>query len=113
MPPRYKTPSATLFGRRLRELRFSLSCSQEQFGIMIGLDEGIARSRISRYETGKIRSPRTAAAQVSEALKIPLPYFYCEDDQQARLVLAFSRIGEAQRARILELAERLAAGLEE
>ena len=78
---------------------------------MIGLDEGIARSRISRYETGNIKSPRTAAAQVSTVLDIPLAYFYCDDDRLARLIIAYWSLDEARRAKVLDLVESMAAAL--
>jgi transcriptional regulator with XRE-family HTH domain len=109
MAPRDKTSSSTLFGRRLREVRLRIPCTQEQLGIMIGLDEGTARSRISRYETGDIKSPRSAAKQVSDALQIPLAYFYCDDDLLARMVIAYWSLDETKRAEVLELVEQMAA----
>ena len=76
---------------------------------MIGLDEGTARSRISRYETGNIKSPRSAAKQVSDALEIPVPYFYCDDDRLARLIIDYWSLDEARRAKVLDLVENMAA----
>lgn len=80
---------------------------------MIGLDESTARSRISRYETGNIKSPRSAAEQVSTVLDIPLAYFYCDDDRLARLIIAYWSLNDAGRSEVLDLVKRMAAALPE
>lgn len=115
MPHRSKphSPSASLFGRRLREARSRADYSQEELGVMIGLDEGSARARISRYETGANMAPETMAKRLAYTLGIPLPYFYCEDEGLARLILAFGTLDEERRSRALELVEGLAREMRE
>ena len=47
-----KKEPATAFGRRLRAARLRADIPQDKLGVKIGLDEGTASVRVSRYETG-------------------------------------------------------------
>ena len=81
-----KKRPGTLYGRRLREARESCGYSQTGLGIAVGLDESGAGSLISRYENG-IHQPKLGRQELfARALKLPLTYFYTEDDQAARVV---------------------------
>jgi transcriptional regulator with XRE-family HTH domain len=80
--------SPTVVGRRMRARREALGWSQEQVGVLIGLDESSSRARISRYELGVHEPPVATAHLIADALKVPLPFLYCEDDDVAALLLA-------------------------
>ncbi|MDC7707706.1 helix-turn-helix domain-containing protein [Vogesella indigofera] len=80
----------TVFGRRLREARLRAAIPQDRLGVEIGLDEGTASARISRYETGAHEPPFRIAVRLAQALSVPAAYFYCEDDELADLVLAWA-----------------------
>jgi transcriptional regulator with XRE-family HTH domain len=58
-----RNATSNVFGRRLREARESLGIAQDKLGVMIGLDEGCASARMSRYEK---RHSRTAARHRAE-----------------------------------------------
>jgi transcriptional regulator with XRE-family HTH domain len=83
--------STTIYGRRLREARNSYGFSQEALGVAARLDQSVASSRVSRYETGKHEVKLGLQKLFAKALALPLKYFYIEDDGEARLVAEASR----------------------
>jgi transcriptional regulator with XRE-family HTH domain len=82
---------ATIYGRRLREARNSYGFSQVELGIAARLDQSVASSRVSRYETGEHEVKLGLQKLFAKALALPLKYFYIEDDGEARLVAEASR----------------------
>ena len=101
--PRYCIPQ-TLFGRRLREARTRMGLPQDKLGVMIGIDEGSASARISRYETGMHEPPFSIAERLAGVLKIPAAYFYCDDDDLAAIVEHYGQLESTKRGRLLALA---------
>lgn len=64
----------------MRAARERLGLPQDRLGVLIGIDEGSASARMSRYETG-VHEPAIATARlIARALRVPLPYLYCDDD---------------------------------
>lgn len=94
----------TLFGRRLREARTRMGVPQDRLGVMIGIDEGSASARISRYETGTHEPSFSIAERLAEALKIPTAYLYCDDDRLAVIVEHYGRMDTDKRERLLNQA---------
>ena len=88
----------SIVGRRMRERREALGLAQEKVGVAIGLDESSARARISRYELGVHEAPVPTAKQIASALKVPLAYLYCEDDNTATLLVALHKLTVKERA---------------
>ncbi|EKS9884136.1 helix-turn-helix transcriptional regulator [Burkholderia pyrrocinia] len=93
----------TVFGRRLRVARRLAGIPQDQLGVEIGLDEGTASARMSRYETGVHEPPFSIAVKLAQALKVPAAYFYCDDEELASFVLAWGRLSKSERKRIKPL----------
>lgn len=91
---------ATLFGLRLREARERAGIPQDKLGVQIGLDEGTASTRISRYETGVHEPGFETAMKLAKALKVPVAYFYCPDSELASLILGWQSLSKADRKRI-------------
>lgn len=89
--------STTVVGRRMRSRREALGWSQEKVGVLIGIDESSSRARISRYELGVHEPPVATARLIAAALKVSLPYLYCEDDDVADLLLALNDLAKAAR----------------
>lgn len=89
--------SPTVVGRRMRSRREALGLSQEKIGVLIGIDESSSRARISRYELGVHEPPVATARLIAAALKVPLPYLYCEDDDVAVLLLALNDLPKPAR----------------
>lgn len=98
-------PRAT-FCLRLRQARDAADLSQKQLGIKAGLDEFVASTRINRYEGGVHEPDIGTARRLADALAVPLPYFYAEDDLLARMILAFTRMPKRkQQALVLQIEE--------
>jgi transcriptional regulator with XRE-family HTH domain len=99
-----KKEPATLFGRRLRDARQRVDIPQDRLGIKIGLDEGTASARLSRYETGAHEPPFKIALKLARALSVPTAYFYCEDEDLAGFLLQWQSLTKAERRKIVAMA---------
>ncbi|MGD1325390.1 helix-turn-helix domain-containing protein [Pandoraea pnomenusa] len=97
----------TVFGFRLREARRRTGIPQDKLGVEIGLDEGTASARISRYETGTHEPSFGIAVKLAQALHVPTAYFYCEDDGLAELVCAWGRLSRSERKQLKLLIEAM------
>lgn len=53
---------------------------------MIGLDEGCSSARMSRYENGVHEPPFPIIESIAKLLKVPVAYFFCEDDRLAEIM---------------------------
>ena len=95
MKPKKATES-NIFGKRLKAARLSSGLPQDKLGVLIGLDEHTASTRISRYESGIHEPAILTAKNLAYALNIPLAYLYCEDDLLALHILLVSQLTEYQ-----------------
>ena len=77
---------------------------QDKLGVLIGLDEGCSSARISRYEAGIHEPPIKTIELIAKALKVPMPYLFCEDDAMAALILL---IGKLSKKKLGELTDHL------
>ena len=93
--------STSVVGRRMRARREELGWSQEKVGVDIGIDESSSRARISRYESGVHEPPVQTAMAIAAALRAPLAYLYCEDDETAALLLALHQLRQEARVSLL------------
>lgn len=85
-------PAAGTLGRRLREARLSAGLTQDALGVAIGLDEGPACIRISRYESGVHQPGLEVLSQLAVALNVPTAFLVTADDQLAQAILYLSRL---------------------
>ncbi|MCL6747012.1 helix-turn-helix transcriptional regulator [Kosakonia sp. R1.Fl] len=96
-----------IFCRRLKQARLARGFSQKSLGIAAGIDEFVASTRINRYEKG-VHGPGTEIVQkLAEALRMPLAYFYAEDDGLAELTLLYASATEEHRYALLEYAKKI------
>ena len=102
---------ASVFGRRLREAREHSGLPQDRLGVAIGLDEGTASARISRYETGTHAPPFETAVRLAEVLKVPAPFLYCPEDELARVILGWHRLSRSDRKRLKALIDEASPAL--
>lgn len=86
---------------RLREARDKSGLSQKGLGIEAGIDASSSSARLNQYETGKHTPDYTTLAQLAKVLKVPVPYFYCEDDRLARLILAYDKLSVKAKNQLL------------
>ncbi|EAX8476041.1 helix-turn-helix transcriptional regulator [Salmonella enterica] len=91
-----------IFCRRLKQARLASGLSQKRLGIAAGIDEFVASTRINRYEKG-VHEPGTEIVQkLAEVLRVPLAYFYAEDDGLAELMLVFLSLSKQQRKDLID-----------
>ncbi len=113
-------------GRRLRRRRRLLGLTQQQLASAVG----IRFQQIQKYECGANRISAARLWQLSEALEIPIGYFYDGLSEQQRkerepiiaeprsgevmarketmdLIRAYYQLGERPRRRLLDLAKSL------
>lgn len=106
-------PPTSCFGRRLREARLCAGVPQDKLGVAIGLDEGSASARISRYETGVHAPPFGVATKIAKTLGLPMAYFYSDDDELAAVIAAWGRLSKSQQQGFRELIEATSGTLED
>ncbi|AWH90100.1 helix-turn-helix domain-containing protein [Limnobaculum parvum] len=74
--------------KRLKAARKKAHLTQEKLGVMAGIDESTARSRVSQYESGTYRPPFEMMCAIAKVLNVPECYFYTIDDEFAESILA-------------------------
>lgn len=92
-----------IFSRRLKEVRLAKGLSQKSLGILAGIDEFVASTRINRYEKGVHQANIEVVQQLSAVLEVPLAYFYTEDDDLASLLRSWPKMDAEKKKRILTL----------
>lgn len=92
-----------IFSRRLKEVRLAKGLSQKRLGILAGIDEFVASTRINRYEKGVHQANIEVVQQLSTVLEVPLAYFYTEDDELASLLLSWLKMDAGTKKSILAL----------
>ncbi|WP_431225963.1 helix-turn-helix domain-containing protein (plasmid) [Serratia sp. L9] len=76
---------------RLKTARQQAGLTQEKLGVLAGIDESTARSRISQYESGTYTPSFTMMCALAQVLNVPECYFYILDDGFAKKVLQLYR----------------------
>lgn len=94
-----------IFCQRLKAARLAKGLSQKSLGILAGIDEFVASTRINRYEKGVHQASLETVQQLAVALEVPLAYFYMVDDALAELTLLWPKLSEEERANILAKAK--------
>lgn len=87
--------------KRLKEARLAAGLSQRQLGIDAGLDEFVASTRINRYELGVHASDYLMSVRLALVLGVPVAFLYCDNDEQAKMLVAFHRGSTQARRRAL------------
>jgi transcriptional regulator with XRE-family HTH domain len=97
-----------IIGKRLKQAqeRAGIS-SQVKFGLLAGFVESGLSARMSQYFTGRHQPDLQIVTLLAAAVKTPAPYFYCEDEQLAGLILKFGMLDEAQKERLLAFVDNL------
>jgi transcriptional regulator with XRE-family HTH domain len=93
----------SIVAKRLNEALLLTGMSQKQLGIKAGIDEFSASSRVNQYVKGKHMPDLQTLTRLAAVLRVPVPYFYCQDAELAEAIVKFSALGKAQKKRILGL----------
>jgi transcriptional regulator with XRE-family HTH domain len=89
------------FGKRLKVARLQAGLSQEQLGLLAGLEAESASARMNRYERGTRAPAVELVERVGAVLDLPVAYFYSVDDDEAALLKAFHRMPSEDRKELL------------
>jgi transcriptional regulator with XRE-family HTH domain len=76
---------------RLKSARLNAHLTQEKLGILAGIEEETARSRVSQYENGIHRPTFETMCAFAKVLNVPEGYFYTVDDKFAEILLDIYR----------------------
>lgn len=94
---------SAVFCQRLKTARLAKGLSQKGLGILAGIDEFVASTRINRYEKGVHQASIDVAQQLANALEVPLAYFYMVDDELAELTLSWSKLSSEEKEKIVTI----------
>ncbi|ACS86987.1 MULTISPECIES: helix-turn-helix transcriptional regulator [Enterobacterales] len=73
--------------KRLKAARLRANLTQEKLGVLAGIEEATAYSRLSHYENGTHKPTFELACEFARVLNVPECYFYIVDDEFAEDVL--------------------------
>lgn len=76
-----------MISKRLKEARLRAKMTQEKLGVMAGIEEATAYSRLSHYENGTHKPTFELVCEFAKVLDVPECYFYIVDDKFAEDVL--------------------------
>jgi transcriptional regulator with XRE-family HTH domain len=96
-----------MISERLKAARLRAGLSQEKLGKLAGIDPTSASARMNQYERGKHSPDYRLMCKVAEILKMPVSWFYTEDEEQARLQEVFYRLEPQARQALITQAESL------
>ncbi|WP_017167405.1 helix-turn-helix domain-containing protein [Xanthomonas phaseoli] len=90
-----------LFAKRLREARLAADLTQEALGVASGLSVDVARVRINRYEKGGRECDLRTAQRLADALGLPLPALFADEDDLVEMIIFYSKLSTKQRQLML------------
>lgn len=94
-----------MLAHRLKQARLRAGLSQEKLGKLAGIDPMSASARMNQYERGKHSPDYQLMCRVAEILKMPVSWFYTEDEEHARLQEIFYLLGPVERHQLVTQAE--------
>ena len=87
---------------RLKAARLAAGLTQQQLGMLIGLEPDTASVRMNQYEKGKHAPDYQTMQRIALALGFPVAYFYCDDDRQAEILRLIAKMSIEQQLALLE-----------
>jgi transcriptional regulator with XRE-family HTH domain len=98
----------SIIAKRLRQAKKRTGISsQAKIGLLAKLNESGVSPRMNHYFTGTNEPKLKTMTLIAAGLKTPVPYFYCEDDALADLILKFGTLDEAQKKQLLAFVDKL------
>ena len=91
------------FAKRLKEARVMRGISQRALGALVDKerDKNRGAARVNRYEQQVNLADIEKAAELAEALNVPLAYLFADSDELAELILSYSTLDPTQQAKVL------------
>jgi transcriptional regulator with XRE-family HTH domain len=99
--------SKDLVAKRLKEARLAAKLSQKKLGIAAGIDEFSASARMNQYETGKHIPDILTLNKIAKVLKLPIAYFYAEDENLAILIKMFGKLNKHGQLALISKANKI------
>ncbi|KZP70374.1 transcriptional regulator [Enterobacter roggenkampii] len=90
--------------KRLKEARLRAKLTQEKLGVLAGIEEATAYSRLSHYENGTHKPTFELVCEFARVLDVPECYFYTVDDELANLIVLYWRESHPNRQKIISFA---------
>lgn len=90
-----------IFAHRLREARLRAGLTQEALGVAAGVGPDVARTRINRYEKGVNECDLRTAQRLADALGLPLPALFANEDDMAEMIIFYSKLSTRQQQLML------------
>ena len=87
---------------RLKKSRLNACLTQDQLGILVGIDESSASARMNQYEKGKHVPDFSLTKKIADSLNIPVSYFYTPEDDLAEIILKINQLDNKQRLTLLK-----------
>lgn len=85
------------WGVRLKQARLAAGLSQKQLGVLAGIDESVASTRVNRYELG-VHTPNLLIAQaLAQVLRVPSAFFYTAEDDLAEFLFRLGQLRSHER----------------
>jgi len=100
----------SVFGKRLKAARLEAKLSQEQLGLLAGLEVESASARMNRYERGTRAPAVELVERIGSVVNLPVAYFYARDDDEAALIAVFYRLPNKEKQTLLATALMLNHG---
>ncbi|WP_273428639.1 helix-turn-helix transcriptional regulator [Chitinibacter tainanensis] len=94
-------PVHSPFPARLKEARLNKGLTQLQLGVRMGMDENSASARMNQYEKAKHAPDYDTMKRMAEVLGVPVAYFFCETELDAKLTEALGMLSEDQKKSLL------------
>ncbi len=92
----------SVFTKRLKEARLEAGLSQDQLGVLAGIEEATASSRMNHYERGKHEPDFSMVERIAKVLNVPESYLYAKDDDAALILKLFHRMPANSQGEVLE-----------
>ncbi len=86
---------------RLKQARKKVGISQKELGVRIGMDESSASGRMNHYEKGRHVPDIQTLKKIANELKVPINYFFCDDDQSAELAILIDSLSDEDKKSLI------------
>ena len=96
-----------MISERLKVARLKAGLSQEKLGKLAGIDPTSASARMNQYERGKHSPDYRLMCRVADILRMPVSWFYTEDNELARIQEIFYSLTPEARTELLAQVELL------
>lgn len=93
--------------KRLKKARLAAKISQKKLGILAGIDEFSASTRMNQYETSKHIPDFLTLKKIAQVLLVPTAYFYAEEDNMAELLCLYNNLDQNSKKWILNSCKKL------